>query len=178
MPYSIEDHKHRYAAWAASRAASTKTCRFNVLQGKNIIEAIGLHLISTPDLLPSPDQIDGRHREWRKLAICAAIARDLIGFSDGVAAKLINVYFKGIFVYGGHERHANVASLHPPIDSLLLDNLHNNDIGGQREQWGIARRLRWSKLNSDQYESVISAIKIAMADTPLWQVEKHWPGHR
>jgi hypothetical protein len=179
MPYSIEDHKHRYAAWAASRAASTKTCRFNVLQGKNIIEAIGLHnMISTPDLLPSPDQIDVRHREWRRLAIGAATDRDLIGFSDGIAAKLINVYFKGIFVCGGHEAHPNVAALHPPIDSLLLDNLHVNNVGGQSERWEVARLLRWSKLNSDQYEAVISAIKTIMEGMPLWQVEEHWPGHR
>ena len=36
--YTIEEHKHRFAVWAASRASSVKGCRFSVLQGKMIIE--------------------------------------------------------------------------------------------------------------------------------------------
>jgi hypothetical protein len=54
LAYDINEHKHRYSAWAASRAASTKTCRFNVLQGKTIIEEVGLHsLVLGPEQLPS-----------------------------------------------------------------------------------------------------------------------------
>lgn len=179
MSYNIEEHKHRYAAWASSRAASTKTCRFSVLQGKNIIEAVGLHhLLSDPNLLPSPSQIDTTHRKWRESAIHAATSQGLTGFSHGVAAKLINVYLKGAFVCGGHEEHANVAALHPPIDSLLLDELYAGDIGGQREKWAAARQLRWSKFNSPQYESVITAIRSAMGGTALWKVETYWRGYQ
>ena len=179
MPYTIEEHKHRYAAWAASRAASTKTCRFNVLQGKNIIEAVALNrLLSDPQLLPTPDQIDCKHREWRAAAICAANGKDLTGFSHGVAAKLINVYLKSAFVCAGHEAHANVAALHPPIYSLLLNELQAANIGDLAEQWAIARKVRWSKFNSEQYEAVISTIRKAMGGAALWQVEAHWRGYQ
>ena len=179
MPYTIAEHKHRYTAWAASRAASTKTCRFEVLMGKEIIEVIGLHrLISDPNTLPTPAQIDATHREWRSAAITAANGKGLIGFSHGIAAKLINVYLKGAFVCGGHEGHANVAALHPPIDSLLLDELYSLNVGGLREQWLTARKLRWSKFNSVQYEAVINAIRQAMGTAPLWQVEAYWRGYQ
>jgi hypothetical protein len=53
--YCIIEHKHRYSAWAASRAASTNTCRFDVNTGKLIIEAVGLkELLADPELLPTP----------------------------------------------------------------------------------------------------------------------------
>jgi len=179
MTYNIEEHKHRYAAWAASRAASTKTCRFNVLQGKQIIEAVGLDkLLSDPSKLPTPARIDATHREWRESAIRAATSKDLTGFSHGVAAKLVNVYLKGGFVCGGCEAHANVAALHPPIDSLLLDELYTRDVGGLREEWATARQLRWSKFTSEQYEAVIAAIRTAMAGTALWHVESYWRGYQ
>ena len=42
MPYDINEHKHRFSAWAESRAASTMGCRFSVRVGKQIIETIGL----------------------------------------------------------------------------------------------------------------------------------------
>ena len=41
MPYTIEEHSHRLAAWAACRAASVKGCRFEVKQGVEILEASG-----------------------------------------------------------------------------------------------------------------------------------------
>lgn len=37
MSYTIEEHRHRYAAWAESRTASIKTCRFEVKIGGEII---------------------------------------------------------------------------------------------------------------------------------------------
>lgn len=67
MPYDIEEHKHRFAAWAAGRAASVKRCRFTVEQAKAIIEAVGLHrFIENPGTLPAPAAVDVQHRLWRK----------------------------------------------------------------------------------------------------------------
>lgn len=176
--YAIEEHKHRYAAWAASRAASTKTCRFEVLTGKEILEEIGLHnLLSDPNNLPSPEHIDIEHRKWRKAAIESAEQKNLVGFGHGVAAKLINVYLKGAFVCGGHENHLHVAALHPPIDSLLLDELYKKNIGSAQLDWKKARKLRWSKFTSEQYESLISAIRTVMLDEPMWKIESYWRGH-
>ena len=180
MPlYTIEQHKHRYAAWAASRAASTKTCRFEVQIGKEIIEETCLDaLLSSPNKLPIPKNTDVEHKFWREKAILAAEKRGLVGFGHGVAAKLINVYLKGAFVCAGYESHPNVEALHPPIDSLLLDELYFNNVGGLKSEWALARKLRWSKFSSPQYEAVIESIRKAMPNKPLWQVESYWRGYQ
>ena len=68
--YEIEEHKHRFAAWAASRAASVNGCRFSVEKGKAILEGIGLDpKLSDPKDLPAPDELDAVHRAWRQRAI-------------------------------------------------------------------------------------------------------------
>lgn len=179
ITYAIYEHRHRYATWAASRAASTKTCRFTVQQGKNIIEAVGLHdLLADPARLPEPAGMDSEHQRWRESAIKAAQSLNLEGFGHGSAAKLINVYCKGAFVCAGYEMHPKVGALHPPIDSLLLDELHANDVDGKRKVWAKARSKRWSKFSSDDYQSVIDAIRSVMQGRPLWQIEVYWRGWR
>ncbi len=177
--YEIAEHKHRYSAWAASRAASTKTCRFDVLTGKSIIESVGLHkLLADPALLPDPSKIDGVHVDWCELAIQAAQAKGLCGFGHGVAAKLINVYLKGVFVCGGQETHLNVRALHPPIDGLLLEELYSLNIGGLRTTWATARKQRWSKFDAVQYQAVIDAIRQSLKGQPMWTVEAYWRGYQ
>jgi len=61
--YNIEEHKHRFAVWAASRGASTRRAAFSVAEGKTILEAIGLN--RNLDRLPSPGRMDVAHRRWR-----------------------------------------------------------------------------------------------------------------
>jgi hypothetical protein len=66
MPYTIEEHKHRYASWAASRASSVKGCRFSVLQGRMLLESINMRsFVNAPNKLPIPSEIDEQHNEWR-----------------------------------------------------------------------------------------------------------------
>ncbi len=178
MPYTIEDHKHRFAAWAAGSAASVKGCRFSVMQAKTILETAGLKLLlGNPDNLPLSDQTDIHHRGWRDNVIQAAQAQGL-AFTHGIAAKLINIYFKAGFVCGGYHNHERVCSLHPPIDSLLLDELAARNVGGFRRVWNEARKIRWSNFNSEQYETVIGKIREAMLNNALWEVERYWRGYR
>lgn len=176
MNYSIDVHKHRFAAWAASRAASVNGCRFPVEEGKIILEKAGIkELIYGPDRLPLPQDIDIAHRDWRAKVIKAAVNYP---FTHGVAAKLINIYLKACFVCGGYHEHERVRTLHPPIDSLLLEELSKENIGGRRRVWDEAIKIRWSKFSSDQYEKVIVNIRQAMEAAPLWEVEKYWRGYQ
>jgi hypothetical protein len=178
MSYTIEDHKHRFAAWAAGTAASIKGCRFSVEQGKAILETAKLNqLLAGPNNLPLPEETDIKHREWRRSVIGAAKEHELL-FTHGVAAKLINIYLKASFVCGGYHDHARVRALHPPIDGLLLNELSAQNVGGFRDVWNEARKIRWSKLNSEQYENVISKIRQAMPNNALWEVEKYWRGYQ
>lgn len=175
MNYDIKEHKHRYAAWAASRASSVKGCRFKVRQGGMIIKH--LNLTDCPEKLPEPCKFDSFHRSLRESAISKSKELGL-NFTHGVAAKLINIYMKTIFICGGHSEHDKTKSIHPPIDALLLKALHQKNIGGLKAEWREAIKIRWSKFNSEQYEKVIKNIRAALNGESLWKIEEYWQGYR
>jgi hypothetical protein len=169
--YDIYEHKHRFAAWAAARAAaSSPNCRFSVEKGRKLLEAIGFrNLIRNLDNLPNPRMFDKRHRAWRKRILLLARKKgtktEVLGMTHGVAAKLINVYLKAIFVCSGHHDEQRVRVLHPPIDRLLLGNLGWRKIGS------------WSKFDSETYERVIDCMRERIGrGESLWKIEEHWQG--
>ena len=178
MTYTITEHKHRFSAWAASRASSVKGARFTVEQGKQLIESIGLDtLVDDPDKLPAREDINKQHRLWREQLIAEA-SKTGLAFTHGVAAKLINMYLKSALVCGGYDSHVKVADLHPPIDAVLLKALRRRNIGGLKSRWKEAELAKWSKFSSDQYEQVIQSIREVMGNRALWKIEEYWQGHQ
>ena len=78
----------------------------------------------------------------------------------------------------GHHEDERVKAMHPPIEEVLLKRLAEFNVGGFGEQWKMARQIRWSKFNSDQYEKVICLLRQAAPDRPFWMIEEHWAGHQ
>jgi hypothetical protein len=179
LTYTIEEHQHRLAAWAAGRAASVKGCRFTVRQAKAILESAGFNTgFATASALPVPTHIDSMHRHWRKDIIKAA-AKQKLTFTHGVAAKLINCYLKVRFVCEGQHEHERVRCLHPPIDEVLLKELARQNVGGFSRQWRQLRQQRWSRFNSAAYQRAIDLIRQSLPPgEPLWKIEEHWEGHQ
>ena len=180
MQYTIEEHRHRLAAWAASSSASASPlCRFKVSKGVAILEACGFDAaFSSPAQLPAPADLNTQHRQWRA-AVIAAAKREGLDFSHGLAAKLINCYLKVRFVCGGHHSDACVQALHPPIDEVLLKQLAAVNFGGEAKKWRKFRQSRWSKFDSETYEGVIALIRQSLPDKePLWKIEEYWEGHQ
>ena len=176
--YSIEQHRHLFAAWAAGRAASVVGCRFKVEQGLDILESCGFDEdFTTPERLPAQAKMDVCHRVWRRRVVSQAVGHNLT-FTHGVAAKLINCYLKSRLVCGGYHDDARVKNLHPPIDDVMLRELARLDVGGYRKEWQRVRTVRWSKLDSNGYERLIQLIRLCLRGEPLWMVEQHWPGHQ
>ncbi len=173
MNYDIQEHKHRFSAWAASRAASVVNNRFKVHEGKCIIESAGI--AKTIEELPEADLFDDYHEQLRKKVIVAS-RRYGYEFTHGVAAKLINIYLKSMFVCTEEYNNPKVKAIHPPIDSVLLDTLYKEDIGGQKERWNITRQVKWSKLSDSDYVFVINTVKIVMLNQGLWEIEQYWKG--
>lgn len=178
MPYTITEHRHRFAAWAAGRAASVKGCRFSVENGARILESAGFDVsFESPGQLPSPDRIDEVHRHWRARVIEAAGSRNL-PFTHGVAAKLINCYLKSRFVCGGEEGHPHVSALHPPVDRLLLTALSSSADPSIRRHWRDLGKPSWSNFDSATYEIVIELIRATVGTAPMWMIEEYWRGHQ
>ncbi len=178
MPYDIEEHKHRFAAWAASRAAHRGVAGFKVEMGKLILENIGFNRQRYhPDMLPRPGELDAFHLYWRE---CSLWIADQIGFtiSHGVAAKLINVYLKSRFVVSAVHNHPNVTDLHPPIDSILLSGLRPKLNSAQKEALDAACPHGWSNLCSKGYQSVIDIVREHLNHQPMWMIEQYWQGHQ
>jgi len=179
MSYTIEEHKHRSAVWgAATGARASMLCRFPVRDGKLILEEAGFTAKFSLANLPSPKNIDTKHRQWRETIIQKAADRNYT-FTHGIAAKLINGYLKDRFVCGGFHDYEKVKCLHPPIDALLLDTLAKINFGGHSRKWRMFFNLRWSKFDSKTYQDVISLMRQSLGPgKPLWKIEQYWSGHQ
>ena len=193
MQYTIEEHRFRYAAWAASRAASATHRRFKVSAGRELLAAAKLHtMVRSWDELPTPEDFDDQHRGWRQTMKEHApryISFDEgRKFTDGIAAKLINVYLKSLFLGGvPHLRtkypaaiRQKMNAIHPPIDRLLLDVLYRKakDSGGSlASHWKARRDGGWSNFDDRTYEATIADIRAVTAGE-LWRIEADWIGHQ
>lgn len=176
--YDIEEHKHIFSAWAASRATSIRNRSFKVGTGREILEKSGFDKSFTISDLSGISDFNRTHAYWRfKVVRIADIALQGRGwfFTHGMAAKLINCYLKSRFVCGGFHDCDIVAKIHPPIDSVLLGRLAECDVGGNRNFWS---GITWSTLNSAQYENVIEMLCKAFPGQPMWKIERYWQGFR
>lgn len=177
----IIDITYKYAVWAASTAARVKDYRFTVEQGKSIFDSLNFkRFVANPDILPNDSlAFDELHADLREQIIDKANVLFDKEFSHGVAAKLINIYFKTIYICGGYYKHHNVRFIHPPIDSLILNAIEKEDKFRANPLCIKAiKGKRWSKLQSNEYQTIITELRKVMNDSPLWLVEKYWPGHR
>lgn len=178
MSYSINEHTHRFAAWAASRAAATsKKCRFSVNSGKLALESCDFNESYTIDDLPDPAQFDNTHKIWREKIIKTLKCTNDV--SDGVAAKLINTYLKGRFICGGFHEHDKAKALHPPLDSLLLNELKRLPAGNGIRELMKDQNRGWSGFDSPCYQGIVNIIRQILGDgKPLWMIEEYWRGYR
>ena len=181
MSYTIEEHIHRSAVWgAATSARASRNCRFAVNVGKEILEKSGFKSSFSLADLPSPEDLDSTHYEWRKTVLKNANKIGVSGFTHGVAAKLINCYLKGRFISGGYYAEKKVEALHPPIDAVLIAGLVNADPEKVKHQseWIKYRYTRWSNLDSKEYQEIIDLVRKTMDGKPLWMIEEYWQGHQ
>jgi hypothetical protein len=170
--YKLFEHKHRFSAWAASRAASVIGCRFSVEVGQEILE-----IIKDTPLPKNQKEFNEFHLTQRNKIISKAKMLKL-NFSHGVAAKLLNCYYKSMYV---NDQSIDIKIrniIHPPIDALLLESLYKNDVGGAKKKWKKAKNIRWSKFSSEDYQEVIDEIIIIYKKEGLWKVEEYWSGYQ
>lgn len=189
--HTIEKHRHIFACWAASRAASVRPSKnstlikstliksFTVKQGLEVLEKIGFTKdFKLENLLKLQGEFDNEHTTWCNKVIeefKKEYSKDK--FSYGVAAKLINCYLKVRFVCGSDHKVEGVNFMHPPIDSLLLESLVK-DSPDFRKSYKELKNKAWSNFDKEDYKKVIEEIKKISGDEPLWKIEYDWQGYR
>ena len=114
---------------------------------------------------------------------------DILGeFTDGIAAKLLNCYFKSIYLIQfqsslDKNTQSKVDAIHPPIDRVLLTALSkdkNEKLNERDEFWREKAKNGWSNFDYDEYETVIKKIKEVQKEKkePLWMIEYAWQGYQ
>jgi len=179
--YDIVEHVHRLSSWAASLAASQPRHRFKASAGLAIIEKAKLkEFLRNPHSAVDPTSIDSLHREWRMTVIgIATTEAPQAQFTHGIAAKLINIYFKVGLITIGNQQIKLVNALHPPIDSMVLEGLADDDRESNPVRAAFWRTRRWTRFDCKEYEEVIQKVREKLGPkTPLWKIEKFFPGHQ
>ena len=94
--YNHTEHIYRFAAWSASTAArSSPKCRFSVKIGNKILLDSDLYKYSKSfNYLPEPNEFDIEHKKLCNKIIQSSKKYLPKKFSYGIAAKLLNCYFK------------------------------------------------------------------------------------
>jgi len=180
VSYTIAEHHHRFAAWAAARAALRGLADIRTGTISHALEHCGVvGVVDTRARWPTSVAVfDAAHRDW-----CQALLKDLRSAgtgnaSYGRAAKVLAIYLKSRIVLGGHHAHAFAKVIHPPIDRILLQGIAEHVCAGNQ---ALAKQLRtttWTTLTAGAYYDLIDRLRGADLDRrAFWGIEQFWdPG--
>ena len=159
MNYNIEEHRHRFAAWAAARAVQR-----GFTNTSNIISAIEntnlQEIVTNKSLWPKcNDDFNKLHKIW-----CDKVISKLnnlgIKTSYGRAAKIVAIYLKSTIVLSGNEKTKFGRIIHPPIDRILLS--------------ALKIKQNWTKLDKKSYFKLIKELESRNQNIAFWQIEEYW----
>lgn len=173
--YSLAEHRHRFSAWAAGRAAGRGSHSLTIKEATQLLDAAGVRKFVEVSCIEytNDKKFDDVHLQWRETMVRQKGQERPI--SHGGAAKIINVYLKSAFILGAAADQDSAKFVHPPIDDRLLTVLAKKCVG--LEDWRKLKEGGWSKFDSERYQKVIDALRRISAGRPLWMVEEHWSPH-
>jgi hypothetical protein len=174
MAYSLSEHRHRFAVWAAARAAQRGFTSVDnlcaALETTNIRQAI-----STSEVLElHSSSFEALHRGWCTAIVSGLASHGISGVTFGRAAKMVAVYLKATLLMGEAAATPLGRRLHPPIDRTLLQNLAAAPRidSPHKASW---RGTRWTRLSEPQYYDLIEQLRAALpAGAPFWMLEEFW----
>ena len=174
MPYDLAEHRHRFAVWAAARAAQRGFC--GVLPLRHALEACGVRAFlddARSDDADAP-KFDRLHRQWCTSVVHSLEKARIDDVTFGRAAKLVAVYLKSAVVLGPGAGTALARIAHPPIDSMVLGNLASAaDVVSEHK--GAWAKVKWTQLDAVRYYELIAQLRLILgADEPFWALERFW----
>lgn len=173
-PYTLFEHRHRFAVWAAARAAqrgftSIKNLRF-ALENTDIKE-FSWNPIS---LQTDESTFKTKHRIWCQ-SICDTLKEIRVqNVTFGRAAKLVAVYLKSMMLTPANSKYSLAKVIHPPIDRILLHTLARQpDI--DKNTRNTFKAINWTALDEKGYRALVKKLrKIPKPNAPFWTLEKYW----
>lgn len=174
MPYDLSEHGHRFAVWAAARAAQRGFTTVENL--RDALQSTGIrNAVANPESLELRlSGFEALHRQWCS-SICSALRhRRIPSGTYGRAAKLVAVYLKATVIMGDGANSPLGLSMHPPIDRTLLHTLAAcaRIESPHKSEW---RNTNWTRLNEQGYYRLIAQLREVVPDSqPFWMLEQYW----
>ena len=174
MKYTLEEHRHRFATWAAARAAqrgfTTSKKLIVALESCGARQYLKDHLEDKID----PAKFLIHHKDWCGQIVLHLKRAGIEKVTWGRAAKLVAVYLKSMVIVGAGSYSPLAHVAHPPVDRVLLQNLARCKKlqSLHKAAW---RKTNWTQLNEKSYDNLIDQLRESLLpDEPFWALEKCW----
>lgn len=168
-------HRHRFAAWAAARAAQRGFARASVVCLVSALESSWLpdSLHAALASISTAAQFDALHSSTCRRLV-ETLCANCQNATYGRAAKLFAVYLKSMVVVGTESESALARHAHPPIDRVLLQAIATDQSLG-KDLRQFCRSISWTRLDEARYFRLIAALRAENLDSPsFWMLERYW----
>lgn len=172
MKYSVFEHRHRFATWAAARASqrgyATSMELISALEGQTDLREYCQSFYQRPNKFNriSARQFDSLHIAWSNSM--AGHLKSIRGTTYGRMAKMINIYLKCMVVLVKPSSDLSKV-IHPPIDRILLCNIAKSN-----EHLKHFDSIKWTQLNQNDYYDLINQLRQNFSYNYFWEIENFW----
>jgi hypothetical protein len=169
LTYTHEEHMHRYACWAAARAAQRKWKGGMAIVVKDVIEDVGLRESLHTLFGQKPDF--AAYQAWHsKIAQEMTRLFRLRGLETyyGRSAKIIGIYVKTVYV--ARDPLCALSEIaYPPVDRELLTAVKKS-----KKTPTYPHSLSWTIFTEEDHDNAIEYLRKIVENRPFWEVEQYW----
>ncbi|MEX1132327.1 MAG: hypothetical protein WEC15_03810 [Flavobacteriales bacterium] len=166
-PYSMNEHRLRFAAWTCARAIARGTDGAKTKNVHRTIIAAGIEKELEKKSFTSNTDYDKWHAKMVQRMLKAA-SQNGMALSFGQGAKLLAIYIKTLYIISG-QRKDLLKYAHPPIDRFLLKNALPK---GEKSK---LHNLAWTQFDQDRYTTVFAMVETHCGNgKERWMIEQCW----
>ncbi len=167
--YTIQNHIHNFAIWTAARASQRDFAKTKYIQAA--IASTDLKAFAEGKLpqIKQAMEFDQFHKKTCQAIIDFFKTHNLPHCSYGRAAKIVAIYLKTAVIMPSRGEGNLASIIHPPIDSILLNNLHQEP---EYKKLRLNERS-WTKLEKEEYWDLWEQLKTIQKE-PYWALERFW----
>lgn len=173
--YDIKDHRHRFSAWAAARAAQRGLKGGTVSVFTAALESCGIVEFVRTAKREDVDEGGFRslHEKWCNAIVAYLHNKVTPKPSFGHATKLVAMYLKSMVIMGPDGNTELARLVYPPIDSNLLKNISKApDIAIKyKADW---KKVKWTRLDRQGYYKLIDQLRDCFKLREFWKLEQFW----